>query len=241
MPTQPTITELDMSELEDALRHAEAKLDEKDYAMLKALAEAYAYLTDLVGDKNTSITRLRKLLFGARTEKTAAVVGGGNSSEAPPSLDARAEPSQESAGEGDAENDSAKPRPGHGCNGADAYVGAEKIEVPHQSLSPGDACPECQKGTVYETGRPGVLVRLVGQVPVQAKVYHLQKLRCNLCGKVFTASAPEGVGEEKYDATAGSMIAPVEVRQRDALQPNGTAGGEHGHSPAGLDPVGHCP
>ena len=51
--------------------------------MLKALAEAYAYLTDLVGDKNRGITRLRKLLFGARSEKTAAVVGGGNSSEAP--------------------------------------------------------------------------------------------------------------------------------------------------------------
>jgi transposase len=207
MPTQPPIIELDMSELEDALRRAEAKLNEKDYAMLKALAEAYAYLTDLVGDKNTSIARLRKLLFGARTEKTAAVVGGGNSSEAPQSRETGAEPSQESAGEGDAEKDSAKPRPGHGRNGADAYIGAQKIEVPHQSLRPGDACLECQKGTVYETGRPGVLVRLVGQAPVQAKVYQLQKLRCNLCGKVFTASAPEAVGEEKYDATAGSMIA----------------------------------
>jgi transposase len=32
-------------------------------------------------------------------------------------------------------------------------------------------------------------------------------LRCNLCGKVFTAEAPEGVGEQKYDATAASMIA----------------------------------
>jgi transposase len=52
-----------------------------------------------------------------------------------------------------------------------------------------------------------VLVRIVGQAPVQAKVYELQKLRCNLCGKVFTPPAPEKVGEEKYDATAGSMIA----------------------------------
>lgn len=40
-----------------------------------------------------------------------------------------------------------------------------------------------------------------------AKVYYLQKLRCNLCGKVFTAPAPEAVGEEKYDATVGSTIA----------------------------------
>jgi transposase len=207
MSTQPPIIELNMSELKDVLRRAEAKLDEKDYALLKALAESYAYLTDLVGSKNTSISRLRKLLFGAKTEKTAAVVGGGKESEAPPSQDIGAAPLPTCGAEGDAENDSANPRPGHGRNGADDYVGAEKIEVPHESLQPGDSCPECQKGTVYETGRPGVLVRIVGQAPVQAKVYQLQKLRCNLCGRVFTARAPEGVGEEKYDATAGSMIA----------------------------------
>jgi hypothetical protein len=42
---------------------------------------------------------------------------------------------------------------------------------------------------------------------VAAKVYQLQKLRCHLCGKVFTAQSPPGVGATKYDATAGSMIA----------------------------------
>jgi transposase len=40
-----------------------------------------------------------------------------------------------------------------------------------------------------------------------ATVYELEKLRCNLCGEVFTAEPPEGVGTEKYDATAASMIA----------------------------------
>jgi transposase len=38
-------------------------------------------------------------------------------------------------------------------------------------------------------------------------VYELQKLRCHLCGKVFTARKPEGVGVEKYDVTVASMIA----------------------------------
>jgi len=87
------------------------------------------------------------------------------------------------------------------------HDGAEKIRVPHESLKSGDRCPDCQNGKVYEVGQPGVLVRVVGQAPVQAKVYELQKLRCNLCGKVFTAEAPEGVGTEKYDATAASMVA----------------------------------
>ena len=42
--------------------------------------------------------------------------------------------------------------------------------------------------------------------PLSATVYEQEKLRCNLCGEVFTAAAPEGVGEEKYDETAASMV-----------------------------------
>ncbi len=60
--TSATIIELDMGKLEDTLRRAKEKLDKKDYAMLKALAESYAYLSGLVGDKTTTIARLRKLL-----------------------------------------------------------------------------------------------------------------------------------------------------------------------------------
>jgi hypothetical protein len=38
-------------------------------------------------------------------------------------------------------------------------------------------------------------------------VYELDRLRCNLCGEVFTAQEPEGIGPEKYDATTAAMIA----------------------------------
>jgi transposase len=51
-----------------------------------------------------------------------------------------------------------------------------------------------------------VLVRITGQPPLAATIYHLQKLRCHLCGQVFTAPAPAEAGAGKYDATAGSMI-----------------------------------
>jgi hypothetical protein len=43
--------------------------------------------------------------------------------------------------------------------------------------------------------------------PIEATVYELERLRCNLCGEMFTAQAPEGVGEEKYDTQAAAMIA----------------------------------
>jgi hypothetical protein len=51
------------------------------------------------------------------------------------------------------------------------------------------------------------LVRIKGQAPIAATVYELEKLRCNLCGDVFTAAAPEEASQEKYDETAASMIA----------------------------------
>jgi hypothetical protein len=170
---------------------------------------SYVHFVHLVGAKNASIARLRKMLFGASSEKTEAVVGTGMDSETPPSPgeEDRTEPTEETDSETAPENESPTPPKGHGRNGADAYHGAEKIRVAHQSLQPGDACPDCQKGTVYEMSRPGVLVRITGQAPVEAKVYQLEKLRCHLCGKVFTAQTPEGVGSAKYDATAGSMIA----------------------------------
>ena len=56
----------------------------------------------------------------------------------------------------------------------------------HPSLTAGDACPACTQGTVYDKA-PGVLVRITGQPPLAAKIYQLQKLRCHLCGQVFTA------------------------------------------------------
>ena len=163
-------------------------------------------MTELVEDKNTTIRRLRQLFFGSRTEKTEAVLGlktGG--SEVTGSADAAAG-TESAVGKGtDDVSEAAAVSKGHGRNGAAAYRRAERIDVAHPSLRAGDACPACDEGTVYEKA-PGVLVRIIGQPPLAATVYQLQKLRCHLCGQVFTADAPEGTGQEKYDATAGSMI-----------------------------------
>ena len=209
MRSAPEIVEVDSDRLEEVLRRAEQALDEKDAALVRAVFESYAYVADLVEDKNTSIRRLRQLFFGARTEKTEAVVG--RNSEKPssvPQTDAVAD-AETTAGTPASseltEPNTAATSKGHGRNGADAYRGAVRVEVPHPSLTAGDACPACGQGTVYEKA-PGVVVRITGQPPLAAKVYELQKLRCNLCGQVFTAPAPEEARGQKYDATAGSMI-----------------------------------
>ncbi len=186
-----------------------AKLDDDDREKLQAALETLATLTNELETKGTSIRRLRKLLFGGgSSEKLDEVLR---------QLGASEEASQAKAAAGaasGAEEESPDPPPrkkrkakGHGRNGASAYTGASKVKVPHESLAPGHACPACEKGTVYGSVPPSLVVRIRGQAPLDATVYSLKRLRCNLCGEVFTARPPPGVGEAKYDETASSMIA----------------------------------
>ena len=203
----PTISplELNQQELEKILERAlTAPLAEDDYQKLHAVLETLAYMTQLLENKNTTLQRLRQIIFGAGTEKTRQVLQSlANQAVTSPASPATQEQSNEAPSP---QPEESEPTPGHGRNGAEAYAGAEKIKVKHPTLKPGDRCPKCQKGKVYAM-TPGVLVRLVGQAPVAATVYELEKLRCNLCGEVFAAEAPARAGPDKYDATAASMIA----------------------------------
>jgi transposase len=151
-------------------------------------------VTELLEKKETTLAALRELLCPASTEKTEKVLQQAG-------ID---------TGEKKTESPSKKPKgtaAGHGRNSAAAYSGAQKVKVPHASLKPGDACPDGCGGKVYPQRDPGVLVRIKGQAPLTATVYELEKLRCNLCGNVYTAAAPPEAGEKKYDETAAAMIA----------------------------------
>jgi transposase len=103
-------------------------------------------------------------------------------------------------------SDTGVKREGHGRNAAAAYIGAQKVQIPHPSLSRGDACPSCAGGKVYPMKDPGVRVRFSGVAPLQAKVYECARLRCGLCGEMYTANTPEGVGEQKYDETVPAVV-----------------------------------
>ena len=183
--------ELSMEDLEGFLERAKDSLSEEDHKIAEALVSSIVYVTRLAEDKGVTAEELRQLLLGQKTEKTREV------------LKQPTEKSQRSK-----EKRKAKDKvKGHGRHGAEAYRSAEKIVVTHPSLRAGDSCPDCHEGTVYERKPPGVLVRVVGQPPLRSTVYELQKLRCNLCGRVFTADPPEGVGRKKYDATSAAMLA----------------------------------
>ena len=151
--------------------------------------------------------RRSNLLFGARSEKTDKVIG--EPEESLPSSDSEESRGDDSSPQSNAEietdDDPPETPPGHGRYGADDYPGADQVRVEHPTLRAGDDCPECGQGTLYEK-KPRVLVRFVGQAPLQATVYRMQKLRCHVCGKFFTAPVPPDVGDEKYDHTVASMI-----------------------------------
>ena len=210
--------EIRIEKLEQILERVRGVLSAEDHDALQGAVQTLAFLTRELEAKGASIQRLRSLLFGSSTEKTAQVLGkaGGAALGSKPPLDWKAGPaaassaaeSQDAASEsGGSTQEAAQEAKGHGRNAAAAYQGAKKVAVPHAQLQHKDRCPDCEKGKLYLQPEPSPLVRVVGMAPLSATVYELERLRCNLCGQVYTASAPEGVGEAKYDESATAMVA----------------------------------
>jgi len=203
----PEIIEVNSEQLEELLaRAASNTLCEEDTELLRQIFDSYVHLFELVGDKDITIARLRKLLFGASSEKTEKLFGEQQEPEVSRGPgDDIAEPEPACCEEKTGEATGAQAPRGHGRYGARDYSGARHVDVLHPELCAGDDCPDCRRGTLYDHP-PSVFVRFTGQAPLQATVYRRQRLRCNLCGKVFTAPAPEEMGRQKYDHTVASMI-----------------------------------
>ena len=182
-------------------RSQDMLLSPQDRETLQAAVDTLAVLTSELERKNASIVRLRRLMFGERTEKTSTVLGCGAKDKASEKPDAEPSPGPEG------QQEESKPkRPGHGRNGASDYKGADRVALPHASLTKGQCCPECQKGKIYPSP-PKLMIRVTGMAPLNATVYEAERLRCNLCGDVFEAEVPPEVGQEKYDDSAAAMVA----------------------------------
>lgn len=202
---RPIVIEQTAEELAAVVGRARAqRMEPGDADTLEALVVSYGLVVDMLRDRQTTVERLRRLVFGASSERREALFGepaaaasADGASEAPrPPAAASMAPAVAQARE---------PAPGHGRHGADDFPAARHVATAHGTLAAGDGCPEC-KGRVYPRP-PQRLVRIVGVAPFAATVYEQGRLRCNLCGEVFTAPAPDGVGEEKHDASAVAMVA----------------------------------
>ncbi len=231
MKPHPDLIELDEQELRAKLDLIQAAMGSQIADSFRQLLDGYVTLLGLLRDKNLSIQRLRKLIFGGSSERSSDIMpeeekeseqGEQGSDAATEETETAAEDAQleeedtsssadasSSDADTDTDNGSRKPRPGHGRNPAKAYTGCSQERVNHEVLSPGDCCPDCGQGTVYRQSEWSPIVRLKGQPPVGGTVYHLEKLRCHLCGNLHTAKLPEEAGPDKYDPTVASIIATL--------------------------------
>lgn len=175
--------EISAEEAQALLARVKTALSAEDLCIIEGLINTHLLLSEAVREKNSSIKRLLKMIFGAKTEKKRSA---GNR--------------QKTA------TQNSKPK-GHGRTRAQDYSGAETVVIEHQTLQHCDPCPACEDGRVYRQKIPGRVVRIKGSAPLQGTIFEQEKLRCNICGKIFTAELPPEAGNEKYDHTATAMLA----------------------------------
>jgi hypothetical protein len=191
-----------------------------DCEILMQVMRWYFWLVFALQETKITVKRLRSLLFGkslkaspAPEDTSAPSPGDGGETHAGAVLEADADEGAATASEappqGSQRQELAKPKGGHrlgtGRLGADAYVGAERVECHHEELAVGQRCPVCGQGNLYELP-PGVEIRIDGHALLSAMRYELEKLRCSACGTIFTAPLPREAGEAKYSPRARAVL-----------------------------------
>ena len=220
MSRKPAVEHVD-TDLDDMRRRlANSALSDEDRVMFGAVLDTLALITRELESKRCSVVRLRRLVFGAKTEKLSNLESNtkleGDTTSDESEANSESDGSDKSSSNGEQNSGSKDPSErsqadtprqskGHGRHGAADYTGAVQRDVPHPSLNHGDLCPHGCGGKVYDVD-PMRLVRLHGGAPISAECVHLHQLRCGLCGEVFTADVPDDVKDEKYDESAMAIV-----------------------------------
>jgi transposase len=165
------------------------------------LIQLYFWLTLALQETKISLKRLKIALFGEGRRKRRPP--GGGSDGLSPSVEASLAPTEIPSTPSEAkpsdEGPVAERRSGHGRQGAEMYTGAERVICRYDGLAAGHDCPMCGRGTLYPL-LPGAEIRIDGNALLTAVRYELERLRCSVCGQIFTAPLPMEVGKEKYTA-----------------------------------------
>jgi transposase len=182
---KPKLREVSREQLDQILEQAaQGALGPEALETLHEAVETLCFLQQAIQAKSASIGRLRHLLFGPSTEKTQKVLGKAEAQSQGPK-DSAAAPASRAHDPGSTQSGMPSPhgaerpvRKGHGRNGAEDYVGARRVQIPHDSLHHKDRCPGCETGKLYIQDDPRHLLRIVGMAPLSATVYELERLRC---------------------------------------------------------------
>ena len=88
-----------------------------------------------------------------------------------------------------------------GRNSFDDYPGAPTYLLKVKGVNPGDICPECNKGKLYNS-EERKLLQFTGNMPVSVTRYKKQVLRCNACSNMVMNNQDI----RKWDNSARSAI-----------------------------------
>jgi transposase len=207
-------------------------LREEDYPLLMEVLRAMIWLSFSLQEKELSIKRLRTI-FGVKTEsaekllklahgQSLKIKEGQDPARDENQLD-KEKSNQEEQNTPDGETrlneDSKEPSESegkksknHGHRPSSDYTRANVIDVANQALKKGDTCPECLKGRLFQL-KSGTVIRIVGQPWLQVEIYKPERLRCSLCGRVFTANLPEECNTgSRADDSAKAIVALLKYR-----------------------------
>jgi len=186
----PEPIEIEEGEVERLIEQAQqGKLDAADQKRIVPLLRTLLWLERTLFETRISLAKLKKILFGKRTEKPtrkpprppdgSADSGGDGGGKSDPETDPQRQSGEQPAVGNQGQKST--PRPGHGRLGAADYPGAERVFCPHDRYRAGDRCPECTRGRLYPS-RPLVRLRFRGLPLAKVTHYELEQLRCGACG-----------------------------------------------------------
>ena len=189
----PEVIRLSPAQLDALLAQLRTHLPAAVFEVVHAALQTLQWVLEAMELKTTTIARLKRVLFGSKSEKTKQLFPQAAGA---PRDGAAADPSPPPG---------QKPkRRGHGRRGARTYTGARRIDVPHPHLHDGGPCPEC--GGTLGDKTPAQVVCIQAQPLFSATLYQAQVLRCHRCQKVFTAPLPPQAQQAKYDPGVGDAL-----------------------------------
>ena len=111
----PQIVALSTAQLEELLAKLAELVPVETYRLLESVLRTFQWLVGAMEAKNTTLGRLRRMIFGKQTEKTSAVLpqGAARDSDGPTKTKAK----------------------GHGRKAAQDYPGAQSVKVPHAKVT----------------------------------------------------------------------------------------------------------
>ena len=190
-------------------RVAQRKIEDSDWEKLHRYLVLFLRLSTVLQYGKIRMKKIARLLFGKRTEKDKKKEPPQDPPEPTLSGETTLAPSDQSKQDKETvsanESTDGKKKKGHGRRPINDYQNAEIVVCPLCHNKPGDKCSECGRGRLRAMPSE-VTIRFTGNPPVTAKKIEQEKVRCDTCGAIFKAELPEGIGTEKYDASAKASI-----------------------------------